>query len=419
MARFGGEWAVMATRASLVPKFSRPRQKWVLSIPPLLSPTGKRQRLMWDRGKEDDAIEHAARLKEALSHFKDQAKHIRPDLMEAAVKWDQVAVEFGFQGLGHFCSVKFAELERQSASPSLGELLDAFEADNEKNWSPQYIGKRWKPFRRRLHEIEETRISQMGESFWREWLKEWAKAAKPGTDTYNQQLGGIRSIFELNAAKQAHPINPLDDLPGIKETKRSVPVSPPADVRLLLETAWKHDREMVPYFATCYFAGPRPDSEAKRIHFEHFDWAEGHLKIGVTKTNDNPNRYVDIEETLRAWLRPWMNRKGSIIPDNFTKRRRRLIYGYHTTPGATLGDESRWKQLVPWGHDITRHSYGSNWEAEHRGEAGSRERLAANMGHINFKTFDRYYKNARSKKEAEAFWASRPPTQEGVTIAIA
>lgn len=409
----------MTTRAPLIPKFDSGRQKWVLSIPPFLSPTGKRQRLFWDRGKEEEAKVHAKRLREGLSHFKDQAKHIRPDLMEAAVKWDQVAVEFGFHGLAHFCSVKFEEMERQSASPAFGELLDAFVADHSKNWSAQYLGKRWRPFRKRLHELEEVRISQLDQQRWRDWLADWKKTAKPSPHTYNQQLGMLRSLFELTAAKRVHPINPFDDLPGAKDRKLHVPVSTPAEVRRLLETAWEHDREMVPYFAVCYFAGLRPDSEARRLKFEHIDWKAGHILVDVTKTADlNPRRYVDIEDALRAWLRPWMRRKGLIIPDNFTKRRRRLIYGYHTTPGATMSDESRWKPLVPWGHDITRHSYGSYWEAAHRGQSGSREKLVSNLGHANYKTFERYYRNARPPAEAEAFWSIAPPA-DGKIIAIA
>jgi len=409
----------MGRPLKLTPRYDKTEGKWVLNLPARLSPTGKRKRLFWERGEEEKAKEHAKRLREGLTHFEDQAKHIRPDLMEEAVKWDQVAVEFGFHGLAHFCAVKFAEMESASTSPKLEVLLDAFEADHKKNWSSQYLGKRWKPFRKRLSEVESLRISQMDEAYWREWLKSWKAADKPGPTTYNQQLGGIRSIFELAAAKKVHPRNPLEDLPGAKDTKRAVPVSEPAEMRRLLEAAWKYDREMVPYFAVCYFAGLRPDSEAKRVHFEHIDWKEGHLKVGITKTTHAPNRYVEIEETLRAWLRPWMKRKGSIIPDNFAKRRRRLIYGYHTTPNATFGDESKWKPLVPWGHDITRHSYGSYWEAAHRGKAGSRERLVANMGHVDFKTYSSYYKNARSRSEGEAYWASRPPVEETNIIAIA
>ncbi|WP_264515526.1 tyrosine-type recombinase/integrase [Luteolibacter rhizosphaerae] len=340
--------------------------------------------------------------------------------MEAAVKWEELAIEYGFRGFDHFCTEKFAELEKGAKSPKLSVLLNAFVSDNRKNWSDQYLGKRWKPFRRRLLDLEDETISHMNEEFWRAWMAAWAEEIKPSSETYNQQLGMVRSLFELSLAKKVFQVNPLENLVGAKErVKRAVPVSSPEDVLKLLLAAWEHDRELVPYFATCYFAGVRPDSEAKELRFEHYDWKEGHLKVGITKTNHLPHRYVPIEDALRAWMQPFMRKKGSIIPSNFKKRRRRLIYGGYTTPGAKLSNEATWKPLVIWGHDITRHSYGSYWEGLHRGEAGSREKIVANMGHEDFKTFDRYYKNTRTRKEAEAYWDIRPPASASKVISIA
>lgn len=410
----------MARTAKLEPHFDHTSQRWVLNVPASLSETGHRHRVYFPRGEEQAAITHADNLKKAKTALKGKAKHAKPELIEAAVKWEAVVTELGYRNLDHFCADRVADLEKTSKSPTFENLIDTFVLDHSKNWSDDYKRKRWKPFRKRLSEIEELRISSMDEAFWREWFATWSKTDKPGKDTYNQQLGMVRSLFELRAAKLVWALNPLDDLPAKKgRGKQSVPVSAPEDVHKLLLLAWEHDRDMVPYFATCYFAGPRPDSEAKTLRFEHYNWTEGHLKIGITKTNHAPQRYVPIEDALREWMRPWLKKKGSIIPSNFTKRRRRLIYGYYTTPGASMGDESAWKQFVPWGHDISRHSYGSYWEAEHRGEPGCREMIVAQMGHENFKTFNSYYLNARTKKEAEAFWASRPPKEQSNVIAIA
>lgn len=399
----------MARTSKLTPRFHKGEKKWILSIPPHLSPTGKRKRLKWEPGEEEKAKAHAKTLREGREHFQERAKGISPELTETAVKWNETALEYGFRGLEHFCAEALAAIESGSTSPTLADLLNGHVDDHRKNWSPDYQRKRWKPFRKRLDEIETRRISELTEDFWREWFVTWAGEDSPGKDTYNQMLGMVKTLFERTAAKRLFPINPLDALPAVKErVKKAVPVSTPANVEKLLRLAWEHDREMVPYFATCYFAGPRPDSEAKALRFEHFDWKEGHLKIGVTKTNISPTRWVPIEDALREWMEPWAKKKGSIIPSNFTKRRRRLIYGFYTTPGASMSDESGWKQAVPWGHDITRHTYGSMWEAEHRGEEGCREKVVAHMGHENFKTFKAYYLNARPRSEAKAFWAIRP-----------
>jgi len=410
---------LMGRKLSLKPRFDKKRGKWTLSIPARLSPTGARKRMFWDRGDEEKAIEHARRLRSGLEHFERRAVGIRPDLMETAVKWDEVAKEHGYHGLEHFCAQHFAAMAKASASPPLKKLLATYERDHAANWSPAYLSKRWKPFRARLVELEDLRISHLDQDRWRQWFADWAKACKPSAATYNQQLGMIRGLFDLAAARKVFAHNPLDDIPGLKERISAVSVSTPAEVQRLLAAALQHDRDMVPYFAICYFAGLRPDSEARRLRFEHIDWKAGHILVDVTKTADNPRRFVQIEEPLREWLRPWIRRKGSIIPDNFAKRRRRLIYGYHTTPGAVLANESTWKPLVPWDHDITRHTYGSFWEAAHRGQAGSREAIVANMGHAGFKTFERYYRNARPPAEAEEFWSIRPPAQEGNIVAIA
>lgn len=409
----------MGRKLSLKPRFDHARGKWVLSIPARLSDTGARKRMFWDRGDEEKAIEHARRLRSGLEHFEKRAVGIRPDLMETAIKWDEVVKEHGYHGLEHFCAQHFKALEKAAASPQLSRLLDIHERDHRKNWSAAYLCKRWKPFRARLAEIEDVRISHLDQEAWREWFAAWAKASKPSAATYNQQLGMLRVLFDLAAAKAVFVHNPLADIPAMKERLSAVHVSTPAEVRLLLSTAWEKDRAMVPYFAVCYFAGLRPDSEARRLRFQDIDWRAGHILVDVTKTSDNPRRFVEIEDALREWLRPWLRSKGPIVPENFAKRRRRLIYGYHTTPGAVLAEESTWKPLVPWAHDITRHSYGSFWEARHRGEAGSRERIVANMGHANFKTFERYYRNARPPAEAAEFWDIRPPAEAGNIVAIA
>jgi len=86
-----------------------------------------------------------------------------------------------------------------------------------------------------------------------------------------------------------------------------------------------------------------------------------------------------------------------------------LIKGKHTTPKALPNEPKTWAALVPWSPDVSRHTYGSMWEAAHRSEDGCRERLAANMGHTSFRTFSQFYRQAKRPSEAEAFWGLRPP----------
>jgi hypothetical protein len=166
---------------------------------------------------------------------------------------------------------------------------------------------------------------------------------------------------------------------------------------------------MAPWFAVAIFLGLRPDSELNRCRFEHFNWEEGHLKVLESK-NGTKFRFVELNDAIRAWIDPWRNKKGFVkVQKNHRRRYEQIIKGYYTTEKAKFRDRNTWKALVQWDTDITRHTYGSYFEAENRGDAGCREKLASNMGHTSFKTFNTYYRNSRTKKEAAIFWGSRPP----------
>lgn len=407
----------MARVMKLIPKWDKTREKWVLNLPPALSDTGKRKRLIFST--EAEALSRAATLKDARRRFGDLARRIDPELLKTSIQYNEVAIEFGFSGLRELCAKAISRVENESRSPHLATLLQAWEADHAGNWSPGYLSKRWRPFKARISDLGGTPISKLGEDFWRKWFAEWRKASAPAASTYNQQLGILKAIFSHSLAKASMPENPLDAIPLRKDdNKEEVPVHSVEEVRRLMEAAWEFDRELVPYFAVCYFAGLRPDSEAHRCRFEDLDREAKHQLVRVSKTGRG-RRFVDASDALLAWLAPWAGMKGSILPANFKIRRRRLIYGFYTTSDAELNNEKAWEPLVPWEHDITRHSYGSYFEGAHRNEPGCRERLAANMGHRDYKTFDSYYKNARPAAEALLYWQIFPSVVEGNVRAIA
>ncbi|MDB6079592.1 MAG: hypothetical protein JWO82_3339, partial [Akkermansiaceae bacterium] len=278
----------MSRAAAFKPKYSKTRRKWVLSLPPKHSPTGKRKRLLFDT--EDEAKARAKAIMDERAPLPSWATTVDSVLIAEAVKYDDAVRSLGYRGLADFCDQHIAALEKAVASPRLGELLDTFHSDHAGNWSVGYAASRWKPFRNKLADLEEKRIANLDEAFWRDWFAEWRNNSAPAPATYNQQLGMLRSIFELRAAKVAVPVNPLTDLPALKDRRGDVPVFDPADARKLLLAAWEHDRDLVPFFAIGLFAGLRPDSELIRAKFEHIDRKQNHILVTVTKTR-NHRRY--------------------------------------------------------------------------------------------------------------------------------
>ena len=152
---------------------------------------------------------------------------------------------------------------------------------------------------------------------------------------------------------------------------------------------------MVPFFAIAIFAGLRPDEKGEiyRLQWEDVNFKEGWIRVGFEENKTDTKRFVESEPNLLKWLEPWKGAKGAVVPRNFRRRRRNITRGkYQAGEGAP---EEKWDELVPYGQevrDITRHSYGSYYDAKYR----DRNRLKENMGHSSFSTYEQHYRNARS-----------------------
>ncbi|MCB1092943.1 MAG: site-specific integrase [Verrucomicrobiae bacterium] len=204
--------------------------------------------------------------------------------------------------------------------------------------------------------------------------------------------------------------NPIEGVRARKLRREEKPVYTVDQVRSVMNCAWEFDRELVPFFAIAIFAGLRPDEngEISRLTWGDVDFESNEIRVGFgNKTGTK--RFVEMESNLREWLLPWKGRVGPVMPTNFRQRRRNITRGkYQAEEGAP---ESEWKELVPYGpevRDITRHTYGSYFEAAFRDP----NRLKKNMGHADFSTYEQHYRNARPRQEAEKFWNIRPPSEK-------
>lgn len=400
----------MARVAKFKARFSKREKRWRLSIPPELSPTGKRRREFFET--EEEAQERADQLAGIRASEKASvAKWARPDLIAAAVECEALAIDLGFSGLREAFSVLAEDYRSRNATPSLLDLLHAYEADHGSNWSDLYRANRWGSFRSLLRPIETEKIGKMDTDFWRQFLSDWREEKSPAPATHNQNLSILRGLFRHELAKRHVRFNPVEPIPNVRDVRTAVAVSEPGHVRALLEWCHANDAELVPYFVLGYFAGLRPHAELAGLRFERIDHQTGSIDVRSTKTRRR--RHVPLEENAAVWLQPWARRKGPVCPKNL---RRRIEAARHGAASVLYGVDDDKKPLkpFPWGNDVMRHSYGSFWEAAHRTEAGCRDRLVYNMGHTTFRTFDQYYRNDRKPEAAEEFWGILPPKRERV-----
>lgn len=399
----------MGRSASLAPYQDAKSKSWVLSVPPSLSPTGKRKREFFGTKKEAD--KRAEQLKAAREAGSRIAQVAGPDLIRCAVNYDELfRTVYGMGGgLEEACESFIAHLEATTQGLKLVDLLEGYGRERFDHWSLRYR-RNWKWFRGLLVEIEGNPVVMVSSAdYWTAWLDGRSQEGDWKPDTFNNVAAMLSAVWNAAYRKGVVERNPILGVARRKRTRRAVPVYTVDQVRTLMNAAWEHDRDFVPYFAIAVFAGLRPDerSEITALDWEDVNFNDRWIRVAAEFDNKTETkRFVPIEQNLMLWLEPWRDALGPVVPKNMRKRRRDLVRGkFQSLPGTP---ESQWVPLVPYGQevkDITRHTYGSYLEAKYR----DRNVVKENMGHSDFTTYEQHYRNARSPQEAEEFWSLVPP----------
>ena len=338
------------------------------------------------------------------------ARSAGPKLIQAAVNFDELFREiYGFEGgLVEACESHMKELDKRDQSTRFGDLLDTFEKSHDRNWGKSYRT-HWNTLRKILFELEGRSVILLDVKFWSEWLETISKEKNWSDRTYNDYTSMLSSVWKFGVKHELTEKNPIDGIIRRKLRKKTIAVYSVNQVKTVLSCAWNHDRDLVPFFAIAIFAGVRPDvtGELGRLEWEDINFEEKWIRVAAKFDNKTETkRFVPIEPNLLTWLNNWKGEKGLILPKNFVKRRRYVTRGKYQSPPRT--PSSKWKELVPYGskvRDITRHTYGSYLEAKYR----DRNIVKENMGHSDFDTFEQHYRNARTPKQAEQFWAISAP----------
>jgi integrase len=172
-----------------------------------------------------------------------------------------------------------------------------------------------------------------------------------------------------------------------KETDSEIAIFTPEEMERLLLAA--HQR-ILPFLAIGGFAGIR-SAEIHRLHWEDIKWDRGHIEIAGRKAKTAARRLVPLTDNLKAWLAPWREATGPIVPIS-------------DTPGA-LGDLAV-NARIPggWRQNALRHSFISYRVAE----TGDVPRTALEAGNSPKMIF-RHYREVVTGDDAKAWFAIIPP----------
>jgi integrase len=150
------------------------------------------------------------------------------------------------------------------------------------------------------------------------------------------------------------------------------------------------------YIAIGLFAGLRP-TEIQRLNFSDINLEDKTILLPAKKTKTSKKRAVIINDTLKAWLVPYIPnilKGGSIINPNF---RRRFT-------------EFRKANNIKWVYDGLRHSYGTYFYALTSNEYETAKQMG-NSPHI----VKEHYANQRIIKEVAEKYFSILPNSTKIT----
>jgi integrase len=205
---------------------------------------------------------------------------------------------------------------------------------------------------------------------------------------------GIRRniVTMFSFAKKQGYLNPdrktaAEQSEKFKEHETEIQIFTPEEMERLLLTA--HAR-ILPLMAIGAFAGIR-SAEIHRLYWEDIKWDRGHIEIAGKKAKTAARRLVPLTDNLKAWLAPWREATGPIVPIS-------------DSSGA-LGDVAV-KARIPggWRQNALRHSFISYRVAE----TGDVPRTALEAGNSPKMIF-RHYREVVTGEDAKVWFSIMPP----------
>lgn len=280
------------------------------------------------------------------------------------------------------------------ASPAVREVLEEYRHAKRKmncrEWHLRTIDYRIGKF---AETFGDTSIADITPAQIEGWLDGYQSNRRKslGPVSRNNFLAYLNAFFNFAAKKGYASSNPVERIDRIRLDRPEIAILSPDEVRRLLFAARDHVPELMPYLAIAIFAGVRP-AELQRLTWDriNFDLKYIHVTGGTAKVRGE--RYVDMENVLLKWLKPYRQKAGPICPQEtygFTK--------FFDKVRQVAGLKTSWKP------DVLRHTYASYHVAKYE----RKDKTALMMGNST-KMLDRHYRRPLHRSHTTAFWSVSP-----------
>ena len=218
-------------------------------------------------------------------------------------------------------------------------------------------------------------------------------------------------LFSFSITKGYCKENPLTsiDKPRIPATE-GVGVFTPDELKAILDAA---DKEVLPFMAIGAFAGLR-SAEISRLDWKDVKFRRNLVEVTASKSKTARRRLVPITPTLAAWIVPYVDRTGSIIPPSFNIRRRNAYRaaGFGNPGSETTEEKAQGIKLRHAPTNALRHSFAS-YRLASTNDAG---KTAIELGHTSTTLLYNTYRELVTPEAAEAYWKVMPDQVAGTVL---
>jgi integrase len=379
----------MGRSADLKPSKIKSREKrglspWCLSVPPHLSPTGKRQRTFY--ATKANAELEAEKFKVRKDNFGISLSTLSPariaDASEAyKLLGDEVSL---LEAVKDFMAVHRQRLASITFLDLFNRFIDA-KADRNKQY---------------LRELRFTRDrfptlhSRLASELTHNHLEPLLMAITPGGR--NPVMRYLRAVFNYGIKRGFMAENPIAKLDFAERPRREVQTLSNGQVKTMLEHALEHDIELLPFLVLGIFCGVRPDGELQKLEWSDIDLNDQVVTIRPEVSKTRRRRFVDLSYNAKAWLESFIAhagiRQGQVAGFGEAALRTKRTANWHAAGIKT------------WPQQAMRHTYCSNWLAQHK----DINKLVLQSGHDSVDTMWRHYHRGTTGADAEAFWGIEP-----------
>ena len=311
----------------------------------------------------------------------------------------------------------FASIQLTGAKKSVAEIVAEHISLLEKTARPASIRDR----RHHLKTFVERYGDELAGTITPTMIDDWTMEL-PNQPTQAARWRAVRALFNY-AEKRGY----MDEPPTKRATAIAsripdeISVLSPAEAEEVMRRALQMEPALVPYLAIGIFAGLRPENELGRLDWSKINLDSRTITVQGKNAKTRKKRLVPIADNLAAWLEtvPESQRKGAIY---YYRRALRRVLGQEQAARAArraelearaakegrnlsgpTPDETPAPEVMRWGQDIMRHTFGSYRQAVIQNINQLCEEMG-NTPHIA----RAHYLDPPGAEEAAKFWAITP-----------